>query len=231
MTTDAKNLLIMLIEDHDNLRQATTAQLEKHGHTVIALGSAEDVDCARTKSTPELYIIDLNLPGEDGLSLARRIRQSQPQVGIIITTARTGLHDKVEGYESGADIYLSKPIDPIELIATINALSRRLQDKQTDQGCTIDTHKMQVSGPLGTQTLLVVELKLLLALARAAGHTLEHWQLIEVMHANENLISKPNLEVRIARLRKKLLAVGFPNPAIKAVQRVGYRLVGQLQIV
>ncbi|MGA1728205.1 MAG: response regulator transcription factor, partial [Burkholderiaceae bacterium] len=106
------SLNIVLVEDHDLLRTVTESVLKEAGHNILALGCAEEVDEALSGMNPDLYILDLNLPGEDGISLARRIRRSHPRVGIIMTTVRSEVTDRLDGYESGADIYLPKPTDP-----------------------------------------------------------------------------------------------------------------------
>lgn len=117
---------ILVVEDNDSLRQATVAMLIRHGHWTTGLVCAEDLDDLRLNPQPDLFIIDLNLPGEDGLSLSRRLRAAQPLVGIIMVTARSLLGDKLAGYESGADLYLAKPVDPAELLAAVESLGRRL---------------------------------------------------------------------------------------------------------
>ena len=126
MSLTQTSLNIVLVEDHDLLRTVTESVLKEAGHQVLALTCAEEVDEALSFMNPDLYILDLNLPGEDGLTLSRRIRKSHPRVGIIMTTARTDISDRLDGYESGADIYLPKPTDPSELLAAAVALARRL---------------------------------------------------------------------------------------------------------
>ena len=121
-------LEIVLVEDHDQLRRLTTAVLRARGHRVVALASAEEVDDSVTLSKPDIFILDLNLPGEDGVSLSRRIRAAQPRVGIIMTTVRREVEQRLVGYESGADAYLGKPTDVEELSAAVEALGRRVRD-------------------------------------------------------------------------------------------------------
>ena len=102
-------LKIVVIEDYDDYREAICSALASDGHQVVGLAMAEDVDDEPYGYVSDLYIVDLNLPGEDGISLARRIRQSQPNVGIVIVSARNSLEDRIGGYQSGANIYLTKP--------------------------------------------------------------------------------------------------------------------------
>ena len=120
-------LKILVVEDNDELREATLTFLQNQGHYVRGVAIAEDIHDVTGGFVPDVYVIDLNLPDEDGLSLTRRLRASHPNVGIVITTARTQIGDKVIGYESGADLYLSKPVHPQELMAGVVALGKRLR--------------------------------------------------------------------------------------------------------
>lgn len=217
------SLDIVVVEDHGVLRRVTVQLLESRGHRVIGLSCAEEVDDDASLAVPDLYLIDLNLPGEDGLSLARRLRAAQPGIGIIMVTARSELQDRVHGYESGADIYLAKPLDPNELLAAVGALTRRLR-ASTPESCVIDARNQKLRGPLGEEPLQHPEMALLSALARAPGQALEFWQVAQHLGQPEEHFSKASMEVRIARLRRKLSTVsGLDNP-IRSVRKSGYRL-------
>jgi DNA-binding response OmpR family regulator len=173
-----------------------------------------------------VYVIDLNLPDEDGLSLTRRLRASHPNVGIVITTARAQIGDKVVGYESGADLYLTKPVHPQELMAGVAAVGKRLRTlSRPHHTMTLNLSRMQLSGPDGNADLTSSDALILSALARAPGQTLERWQVAEIVASGkEDLPSAATIEMRITRLRKKLSSVGAPSPCIKALHKVGYTL-------
>lgn len=220
-------LKILLVEDNDALREATLAFLQQKGHYVRGVGMAEEIDDMGGGFVPDVYVIDLNLPDEDGLSLAKRLRATHPQVGIVITTARAKIGDKVVGYQSGADLYLTKPVHPQELMAGISALGNRLRtSNQPEQYVvTIDLAQMQISGPHGKVDLTASDVQILTALARAPGQKLERWQIAEVVRGSVSEPPTPAmLEMRIARIRKKMAAVGAPAPHIKALHKVGYAL-------
>lgn len=119
-------MTILVIEDHDALREVTVSALQEMGHKVRGIASAEALNAELEITTPHILILDLNLPGEDGISLAGRLKRMIPELGIIMVTARKELADKVTGYENGADIYLTKPTSLKELAAAVNALSRRI---------------------------------------------------------------------------------------------------------
>ena len=117
---------ILVIEDHEALREVTLSALGEMGHKARGISSAEALPAELESCVPHILILDLNLPGEDGISLAGRLRRMRPEIGIIMVTARNELTDKISGYESGADIYLTKPTSLEELAAAVNALSRRI---------------------------------------------------------------------------------------------------------
>ena len=222
----AAALKILLIEDNEDLREATLAFLQNQGHDVRGVSMAEEINDVTGGFVPDVYVIDLNLPEEDGLSLTRRLRAAHPNVGIVITTARTQIGEKVLGYESGADLYLTKPVHPQELMAGVAALGKRLrQASQRDGALLVQVSRSQLTGPDGMVDLTTSDAQILCALARAPGLSLERWQLAEIISAGNDMgPTAATLEMRIARLRKKLASVGAPQPSIKALHKVGYSL-------
>ena len=219
-------LKILVVEDNDGLREATLVFLQRQGHYVRGVALAEEIDDLAGGFVPDVYVIDLNLPDEDGLSLTRRLRAAHPHVGIVITTARTQIGDKVVGYESGADLYLTKPVHPQELMAGVNALGKRLRAlSQPQRAMVLDLARMLLIGPLGSVEMTASDALVLSALARAPGQKLERWQIAEIVGgADTDPPSAATLEMRITRLRRKLLAAGAPPPHLKALHKVGYAL-------
>ncbi|MCX7266024.1 MAG: response regulator transcription factor [Burkholderiales bacterium] len=141
-------LKILVVEDNDALRKATLAFLQQEGHHVRGIAQAEEIDDILGGFVADVYVIDLNLPDEDGLSLTRRLRAAQPEVGIVIATARTQIGDRVLGYNSGADLYLIKPVDPQELRAGIRALGKRLLNLGWEkQAMVLDLKRMLLISP------------------------------------------------------------------------------------
>ena len=181
-------------------------------------------------------MVDLNLPGEDGYSLTRRFRAAHPQSGIIMVTARHKISDKVQGYESGADIYLPKPVDPEELLAAVAAVSRKLPAQvalaasRTTSALTLRVMTLKVEGPLGEERLSDGDVAVITALARAPAQRLELWQLLQILGLSMDEASKSSLEVRIVRLRKKLMAVGADKDCISNIRNVGYQLCVPVEI-
>jgi len=217
-------LNIIVIEDHDSLRTVTVNTLNKHDYHAVGLSCAEDLDDVAASEPVDIFIIDLNLPDEDGISLTKRIRKTNSKVGIIIMSARIGLEDKLLGYESGADIYLPKPVDSEELLAAIAALARRLKPVQTDTPDVVLDYAQLVLHANGKQiSVNQAEAILLQALSRAKNQQLEHWQLIEAIDKSDSF-TKAHLEVKIHRLRHKLAELGFDKNSIKNVRQQGYQL-------
>lgn len=227
MTT---GLNIVVVEDHDILREILVDLLCQNGHKATGFFCAEDVDDEQKYALTDLYVIDLNLPGEDGLSLTRRIRQAHPRVGIVMATARNSLTDKMTGYDSGADFYLSKPVDPEELLAVITAFARRIRHEQGGQidRLRLDGQRMTLTGPLGMVKLTQSEILMLSALMMAPGMALERWQIIANLVGEADTISDASLEVRMTHLRRKIIDAGGPAPAIKAVRKYGYKLTATI---
>lgn len=225
-------LNIIVVEDNDALREVTVAALRGEGHHVVGVDCAEALGDMANAVQVDLMVIDLNLPGEDGISLTRRIRQSQPNIGIIMVTARGQTAEKMEGYESGADIYLTKPTSLDELGAAIHALSRRIKPAaQATSSLKLDLNRLTLSGDLDEVKLTLHEATLLAAFVRAPGQRLESWQLIDLLGKGETGYSKASLEVQIVRLRKKLMQASDDEQPIKAIRQLGYQLCMQVGIL
>jgi DNA-binding response OmpR family regulator len=226
----AARLSIVVVEDHDDLREMTCRALRQLGHEVRGLGSAEELDGGAGTDPVDVFLIDLNLPGEDGLSLGRRLRRAYPEVGIVMVTARGALSDKLKGYESGADLYLPKPVPFPELCAAVGTFARKKQARQSAaEGLAL--YQLELTGPRGTVKLSDAEARLLTALARAPSGLLASWQLAAALPAPLDGMSKASLEVRIVRLRKKLLQAGVEGTVIESVRSVGYRLATPLRVL
>jgi DNA-binding response OmpR family regulator len=230
----ATHLSIVLVEDNDDLRELTADALRGEGHRVVALGCAEELEDHAAGAAADVFLIDLNLPGEDGFSLSRRIRQVHPLVGIIIISARSDLQDKIIGYDSGADWYLPKPVPFGELSAALKSFARRRQAQQFETVTPAGSLRLQqreLQGPAGQVRLTSAEQALLIAFARAPSGRLENWQLLEQQGQDSIDASKTSLEVRITRLRKKLAQVGAEVHCLESIRGIGYQLHVPVQVI
>lgn len=225
-------LKILVVEDNDELRELTLEFLQAQGHYVRGVALAEEVLEVSSGFVPNVYVIDLNLPDEDGLNLVRRLRSVQPHAGVVITTARTQIGDRVEGYESGADLYMPKPVSPLELLAGIHAVAKKFGVAKTleDHSLRFDQIKVTISGPTGLAALTGAEAEVLVALARAPDFRLERWRLAEIIGIGSDTNSLATLEMRVTRLRKKLATAGAHAPYIRALHKQGYALCNPVYI-
>ena len=222
------HLNIVIVEDNHDLRELTCQVLRQDGHRVVGLSCAEELEDLAGGEAADIFLIDLNLPGEDGISLSRRIRKVQPLVGIIIISARSDLDDKLIGYNSGADWYITKPVVFAELSAAIRSFARRRQAVQQDRadlGHGLRLDKLDLSGPLGQAKLTATEAILLTAFARAPAGKLETWQMAEILGVEADEAMKSSIAVRITRLRKKISDLGVDGVIIESIRNVGYQLV------
>ena len=219
------SLKILVLEDNDDIREGWLSFFQSQGQYVRGVALAEELLDESGDFTPDVYVIDLNLPDADGLDVVKQLRAVHPNVGIVITTARTQIGDRVQGYDCGADIYFTKPVDPQELMAGIAALAKRRRQAGTSGNqLYLQLERHALKGPQSTVDLSPNETVLLAGLARAAGQPLAKWQIAELLGAGNELPSDPMLEMRIARLRKKLTIAGAEAPAIRAMHKRGYVL-------
>jgi DNA-binding response OmpR family regulator len=219
------SLRILVLEDNDDLRNGWLSFFQAQGHSVIALTLAEELLDELGQFSPNVYVIDLNLPDADGLAVVRRLRGVHPNSVIVVTTARTEIGDRVQGYENGADIYFTKPVNPQELMAGISALAMRRQAEGRQVSTLIlKLSQHQLKGSEVAVSLTPLETALLASLVRAAGQPLERWQISHHLGLGSELMADAVLEMRVARLRKKLAAAGAQAPSIRAVYGRGYLL-------
>ncbi len=227
----ATALNVLIVEDHDRLRDILVQHLVQHGYHAVGVADAEGSQDVMSRQSFDVVVLDLNLPDEDGLSIARRLRAANPEVFIIMMTARNSPADRVAGYESGADVYISKPSSGQELLAAINSWRRRSDiQSQSQHEVKLNVQRRELQGA-EVVTLSAVETRVLQGLAVAPGLKLEYFRLLELIEHELDAKGKASLEVCIARLRKKLTHAGFPAPAIKSIRNEGYQLVDGLVLV
>lgn len=225
----APRLDVVVIEDNDFLRHATVEMIQAAGHDCVGYFCAEEMDQTMPLSRADIYVVDVNLPGEDGFQLAERLRQGHPDAGIILFTARTATADRVKGYGMGADIYMIKPVEPAELRAAIEALGRRARRAVMGElRLSVDT--CLLTGPKGEIKLTPSEAILLSHFASAPSRFLEHWQVMSHLFRQEEF-NRSSLDARMSYLRRKLVDAGSEPPAIQAVRKQGYRLLPSIAVI
>ena len=224
---------ILIVDDEEHIIELVELYLGKEGYRVM---HALDGDAALQRfnsEKPDLLVLDIMIPGKDGLDVLREIRKTS-QVPVIMLTARESEVDKVVGLELGADDYLTKPFSPRELVARVKAVLRRSKPPaETSEevlerdGITIDTRKrrVEVVGPEGVE-LTAKEFDLLFVLASNPGIVLSRERLMEKVWGYEYIGDTRTVDVYIRHLREKL-ADNVENPRfIETVRGVGYRFKG-----
>ena len=229
---------VVLVEDDHFLREEITSYLTANNFSVYAVPSAQLLADWVSPEPIDLYVIDLNLPGEGGLSLSKRIRTNYPSVGIVIITAKLGLSDKLASYShGGADFYLNKPISPDELVLVLQNLGRRIRNTITKPDWSLSLQDRTLIGPSPNQSLHLTnrEKILILALIQAKDFSLESGYLCDLFTSDDSddLMSKHALEELIARLKRKFknIQVDSDKPLIKSVWGYGYQLCLNIQII
>lgn len=229
---------IALVEDDELLRAEVSDHLRNHGFLVHEANSARAVDDLTTQTAVDIFVIDLNLPGEDGLSLSNRLRRAIPEAGIVIMTAKVTLNDRIAGYDvGGADIYLTKPVAPDELVMILRSLGRRVKPVMNNQAMSLSLRQRTLLGSSLSSVIRLTmrEKNLLMALAQAQDNTLDSAVLCDICggQSEEDPVSKHALEEIVARLRKKIRSAQSEDaePALKSVWGVGYQLCVQINLV
>lgn len=225
---------VVVVEDLAILREELVDFLSLCGFAATGVNCGLGLDdwLAQQPRPPELVVLDINLPGEDGLQIARRLRATFPALGLVMLTARKSTADKIRGYESGADVYLTKPVSGEELFAVLNSLHRRLLPSTT-AGWQIDLAHALITGPNGmVGELSANELAVLACMARAPEQLADTADLLLVCADNHRELDKGYLEVLVSRLRRKLsgLIEDGETPLIRAVRGRGYQLLVPVEI-
>lgn len=217
---------VLVVDDDDRIRDLLKKYLSLQGHSV---STAQDAASARKLFQTfnfDLAILDIMMPGEDGLSLLKALRDEGNDTPVLLLTARGQASDRIEGLKLGADDYLPKPFEPEELSLRAAAILRRTHAPEAlgeveMSGLVFDPAKGLLSGPEGHVRLTESELQLLTVLAKRPGEPVSREEL--AMQASN--ASERSIDVQVTRLRKKI----EPDPRnpihIQTVRGIGYRLM------
>jgi two-component system OmpR family response regulator len=225
---------VLIVDDDEGLKQQIASYLENNGYRVETARDAPTMDHALAQSAFDVVILDLMMPGEDGLSICRRL-SAQNDIAIIIMSAMGEEVDRIVGLELGADDYLPKPSNPRELLARIRAVLRRRPPGGAESaprqartynfaGYQLDPARRRLKAPSGLIVLLTRgELSLLISLLDRAGEVLTRDQLLDTARVEDADVFDRAIDVQISRLRRKL-GEGDRQDIIRTVRGVGYRL-------
>jgi two-component system response regulator BaeR len=222
---------ILVVEDELRLARLQRDYLVQAGYTVEILNEGSGAVSRILQDPPALVVLDLMLPGEDGLSICRRVRE-RSEVPVIMVTARVDELDRLLGLELGADDYLCKPFSPRELVLRVNAILRRTRDTQDRgdepvlryRGLVLDAERFVCELLERPLELTPVEFRLLSALLEHPGKVFSRAQLMTVAYADHRVVSDRTIDSHMRNLRHKLepREGRIEVPQIRSVYGVGY---------
>jgi DNA-binding response OmpR family regulator len=220
---------ILIIEDEPKIARLVRLYLEEAGYTTAAIMDGSQAIYAFRQEQPDLVLLDLNLPGLDGLEICRKLR-SESDVPVIMLTARTDEADRLIGLELGADDYVVKPFSPREVVARVRAVLRRASGPQSPGeviragSLSLDLGSRRVTLGGHELALTVSEFDILQALGREAGRVLTRLQLLEASQGVAYEGYERSIDQHIKNLRRKLEDnIDYPR-ILHTVHGVGYRL-------
>lgn len=233
---------ILVVDDDSQLTAFLSRFFEKHGYRATIAATAKQVLQQTERNRFDLIVLDLNLPDDDGLEVARQVRKAS-NVPIIMLTARDEVFDKVIGLEIGADDYVTKPYEPRELLARVRSVLRRSAalHQETGTGSSprrmrfddieIDilrntARRMSTDEDLG---LTSTEFAMLKALAEASGDVLTRERIMDVVYGHSVTATDRAIDAHIARLRRKLMTSDDKSSVILTVHGTGYKLAAAVQ--
>lgn len=227
---------ILIVDDDHDIRTLLAAFLESNGFAVQVARDGVEMQRLLAQTTFNLAILDLMLPGEDGIALCRDVRRFTA-MPIIMLTARSDDSDRIAGLETGADDYVTKPFNPRELLARIRAVLRRAGQGAAGtsqfalpgyrfEGWTLSTERRELLNPQGVMVdLSTGEYDLLAAFLEAPNRILSREQLLDAARAEPDAVFDRAIDVQVSRLRKKIEPLTDSPPMIRTVRGAGYMFV------
>ena len=217
---------ILIVEDEEKLARLLADYLVAAGYAADCLGDGSEVAPWVKTHAPDLVILDLMLPGRDGLEVCRELRTFST-VPIIMATARAEEIDRLLGLELGADDYICKPYSPREVVARVKAVLRRMQPVPAGalaaEGLSLDEASFRVRSETGEVELTAVEFHLFATLHREPGRIFSRGQLMDHIYSDQRIVSDRTIDSHIKKLRKKLAEVSPDAELIHSVYGAGYR--------
>ena len=222
--------MIFVLEDDEDISRLVQHSLKNAGFAVRTFVSPAAVLADAERNLPDLFVLDIMVPGGNGLDLCRRIRESAALAvtPVIFLTARTSESDRVLGLELGADDYITKPFSPRELVARIKAVLRRFERPAAPASLRFDrveidasAMQLKVGGELATTT--ATEFRLLEYLARHPGRVFSRDHLLDAVWGNARFVTPRSVDVYVRRIREKIESDPENPQYLKTVRGAGYR--------
>ena len=231
--TDTAPTTLLLVDDEPGLREPLAEYLSGQGFSVLEAESAAAARTTLGETTPDLVLLDIMMPGEDGLSLCRHLVETR-DLPVILLTARGEATDRIVGLEIGADDYVTKPFEPRELVARIRSVLRRserapiVQDEELVyrfDGWTLDPLKRKLIDPDGTTVpISTAEFRMLRAFCDHPRQVLDRDRLLDMVQGREAQLFDRAVDNQVSRLRRKIEADSRNPQLIQTVRGGGYRL-------
>ena len=198
---------VLVVDDDARLRALLSRYLAEQGFRVTTAGHAADAREQMRSMQPDVLVLDVMMPGENGLSLTNSLRAGRTGLPILLLTARGAPEDRIAGFEAGADDYLGKPFEPYELVLRLRAMLRRVVPFSPAEPVplgrlTFDTERAELRGSEGVVHLTGGEAALLQALARKPGEVLSRDWIVETLGMDET--GERAIDVQVTRLRRKI---------------------------
>ena len=221
---DGDGKLILVIEDEPRLAELLHDYLQQSGFRTHCIGNGREAVAAVREQAPALVLLDLMLPGKDGMSICREVR-SFSNVPIIMITARVEEIDRLLGLELGADDYVCKPFSPREVVARVKAVLRRADFPGTDasRALVLDESRYRATLHGRALELTLVEFQLLKILASEPGRIYSRAQLMERIYPDHRIVSDRTIDSHVKKLRRKIGAACPGGEWIHSVYGAGYK--------
>lgn len=213
---------ILIVEDELRLAELHRDYLERAGYETLMLDEGSSVVPRVRKKTPALILLDLMLPGRDGLEICKEVR-SFSSVPIIMVTARIEEIDRLIGLELGADDYICKPCSPREVVARVKTVLRRSVPVQSAQVLRLDKDRFQASLEGQRLDLTAIEFKLLSILADKPGRIYSRDQLMDRIYTDQRIVCDRTIDSHVKKLRKKISLLSPELELIRSIYGVGYK--------
>ncbi|MCW4149645.1 response regulator [Halomonas sp. 18H] len=220
---------VLIVEDEPKIARLVADYLEGSGYTTHHIDHGDEVLpwIEARDQPPELILLDLMLPGTDGLTLSREVRQRWPHVALIMLTARVEEVDRLLGLELGADDYICKPFSPREVVARARAVLRRSRAAKADVApsvpLSLDDDGWVALADGQDLGLTAVEFQLLRVMMHSPGRILSREQLMDHMYRDHRIVSERTVDSHIKKLRRKIADVWPEREIIRSVYGVGYK--------
>ncbi|MBW4053861.1 MAG: response regulator transcription factor [Proteobacteria bacterium] len=227
--TFVTSLRIIVVEDNHELRDILVTGLHYFGHRLRGVSDGQTLDRALAESPADIIILDLGLPGEDGIAIARRLRKNY-SYGVVMVTARGRTDERVLGRESGADLYFVKPVDIRELNAALVNLAHRLF-KRTQPAWRFTSQTSMLQTPQGvTIHLTAQECLLMQKLLEVPGSNVPRREIFTVLNQPDDIYADKRLETLVSRLRGKVKSADITSELpVRARHNLGYAFLAEVR--